>query len=44
VVGDDGLNTARLHLEARQSATRLASTTENRTLEDDHPLDGRRQI
>ena len=39
VVGDDGLNIARLHLEARQSAVRLAGTLEIRTLEDDHPLD-----
>lgn len=39
VVGDDGLNIARLHLEARQSTARLAGLLEIRPLGDGHPFD-----
>jgi predicted regulator of Ras-like GTPase activity (Roadblock/LC7/MglB family) len=34
VVGDDGLNIARLHLEARQATARLAKQLEIRTVQD----------
>lgn len=34
VVGDDGLNIARLHLEARQATARLARHLEIRTVQD----------
>jgi hypothetical protein len=36
VVGDDGLNIARLHLEARQSTAKLAKMMEIRTVQDAH--------
>jgi uncharacterized protein len=40
VVGDDGLNIARLHLEARQLTARLANMLQIHTLEDGyHPFD-----
>jgi predicted regulator of Ras-like GTPase activity (Roadblock/LC7/MglB family) len=39
VVGDDGLNIARLHLEARQLTARLGGMLEIRTLDDGHPFD-----
>ena len=43
VVGDDGLNIARLHLEARQSAVRPATSLEIHTLDAGHPLDALRR-
>jgi predicted regulator of Ras-like GTPase activity (Roadblock/LC7/MglB family) len=39
VVGDDGLNIARLHLEARQATVRLTTLLEIRTVADVHPFD-----
>jgi predicted regulator of Ras-like GTPase activity (Roadblock/LC7/MglB family) len=39
VVGDDGLNIARLHLEARQATARLTPLLEIRTVADVHPFD-----
>lgn len=39
VVGDDGLNIARLHLEARQVALRLAKMLEIKTVAEAHPFD-----
>jgi len=39
VVGDDGLNIARLHLEARQATVRLKTLLEIRTVADVHPFD-----
>ena len=39
VVGDDGLNIARLHLEARQLTARLAGMLEIHTLDEHHPFD-----
>ncbi|AGZ44750.1 roadblock/LC7 domain-containing protein [Actinoplanes friuliensis] len=41
VLGDSGLNIARLHLEARQVTGRLAKLLELKPLQDSHPLDGR---
>ena len=39
VVGDHGLNIARLHLEARQVTVRLAKVLDIRTVADSHPFD-----
>ena len=39
VVGDNGLNIARLHLEARQVTLRLAKMLEIKTVEEAHPFD-----
>jgi len=41
VVGDDGLNIARLHLEARQATSRLIPLLEIQTVADVHPFDRR---
>jgi predicted regulator of Ras-like GTPase activity (Roadblock/LC7/MglB family) len=39
VVGDDGLNIARLHLEARQATARLTPMLQIQTIEEAHPFD-----
>jgi predicted regulator of Ras-like GTPase activity (Roadblock/LC7/MglB family) len=39
VVGDSGLNIARLHLEARQATTRLDLLLTIQTIEESHPFD-----
>jgi predicted regulator of Ras-like GTPase activity (Roadblock/LC7/MglB family) len=39
VIGDSGLNIARLHLEARPVTTRLAAALHIQTIEEAHPFD-----
>jgi len=41
VLGDDRLNIARLHLEARQATTRLTPLLEIHNVTSTHPFDGR---
>lgn len=42
VLGDDRLNVARLHLEARTITVRLSRLLQIQTVQDSHPLDAQR--